>query len=163
MCVFPRSSFLFFRMQLSAVSRGGMYISVASRWLITVVSLRHHLRPVCLPPHLPAPSDTSAIFVMNIMATIWTFIPTVMNGEKHAEDTNVPPSSPPPNPDRWWILRHYLPPQNQWRGGLFFLLEPISRPTNWWLYLSDSLPSFGRAMPSALGFFFIIGQLGEFL
>lgn len=42
-----------------------------------------------------------------------------------------------------------------------FLLEPISPLTNWRLYLSDPLPSFGFAMPSALGFFFIIGQLGE--
>lgn len=43
-----------------------------------------------------------------------------------------------------------------------FLLEPISCLTNWWLYLSDPLPSFGFVMPSALRFFFIIGQLEEF-
>lgn len=43
-----------------------------------------------------------------------------------------------------------------------FLLQPISCLTNWWLYLSDPLPSFCFVMPSALWFFFIIGQMGEF-
>lgn len=43
-----------------------------------------------------------------------------------------------------------------------FLLQPISCLTNWWLYLSDPLPSFSFVMPSALWFFFIIGRIEEF-